>query len=130
MRIGEKCPECNSIEPIGRIVCQTKLAEAHAKRDFFVEEKISTERKSLFSFLGLSCFCICMVTLAMAPSSPHTTKVILLFGFLSIVFHTLSVRRGKKWKHKKEFEVKKRFAEKYPDHADIIRKAEGVKSGK
>ena len=152
--LREKCDECGKMEPIGRRVCETKLAEARRKVDEYISQAIKEVLLNA-PILKLACRSMVSGTLLMIISIKLIDKyfnptfsdsiwsgILLMIFFISQIVvgiipfcieFIFFVRRDKKCR-KIYFEVydkaKSEFLQKFPAEAEILKKAEGEKNAR
>lgn len=128
--IREKCSECGEMEKIGRAVCETKVKDALDKKRGFKEESMGRWSFWFPCLLILMATVIAFGSIAIADGLEFEFSTLAVFPIIlgiAIILSLLIVGPLMIINNKKEKETERLFQEKFPEYAEIIKKAEGDK---
>lgn len=137
--LKEKCPKCGEMEEVGRVMCITKLKKAERcfreyeeKNTYDVMWKLRPLLIAALSYVVLGLAIVVFYKQGWLSLSLESGAEVIRFTFSlisSFILMGVTVLLGTKYLSKKERIIRKttekEFSRKFPEYAEILKKAKG-----
>jgi hypothetical protein len=122
----EKCPECGEMEIIGRPVCETKLMEASAFLDNFIQESIGVKNGLIIFTTLFASFSLMILMILMIEAFKNEVSALIIF-ICTIVFVISCGYKIENWEASARKKAERSFFFEHPEYTEILKKAEEKK---
>lgn len=126
-----KCSECGRMELIGRLICETKLAEIKKELKDYKTKNVGKWKFRIMEAISLTTMLGGIVLLLIFLENEVNSKILLPFlclfiwPVLSVFALSIIIFKTDQWRERAKEKAEQEFFKLHPEYAEIIKKAEG-----